>query len=308
MTLRWITSSLLGFMLAFGAVPALVAADDEAAQRYYEQARRETDPNRQLQLLNQSVAAQPTSVAWLAIGRIGLQARQLDLAEAAFKSAYNLADSDPDRVKALSGLAQVYFDKGDLSQARMLAKAATERAKLAGLAPPDALTQMTGQIAAARAKLPISASRIVAELKPGDATKDYNVVPSIELNIHFAYDRADLDEEGRKEVEQLAQAFQTLQQAGDLQFARLIGHTDEQGTPEYNQTLSECRASTVQREVTRRVPALAGKLCAEGKGKKELLFAERSPENDRLNRRVEIKLEPCSAGPVPDCKTVGKDK
>lgn len=305
MTLRWITSRLLGCLLAFGAVPALQAGDYETAKRYYEQAQQETDPNRQLQLLNQSVAAQPTSVAWLAIGRIGLQAGQLDLAEKAFDSAYNLADSDQDRMKALIGQAEVYAARGDWSQARRLAKAATWRAKLAGQAPPEALVQLTHRIVAAQDKQPIEASHIVAALKPNCCQK-YAIVPSIELNIHFAYDRADLDEKGKKEIEQLAQAFQTLQQAGDLQFARLIGHTDAQGTPEYNQTLSECRALTIQREVTRRVPALAGKLCAEGKGKGELLFTERSPENDRLNRRVEIKLEPCSAGPVPDCKTVGK--
>lgn len=309
MTSRWITSSLLGGILAFGAVPALQAGDYEAAKRYYEQAQRETDPNQKLQLLNQSVAALPTTAAWLAIGRISLQAGQLDLAEKAFDSAYKLVncdknepkDCDEQRMKALSGQAEVYAARSDWSQARQLGKSATERAKLAGLAPPDALVQLNRRIANAQSQQPITARRIVAELKPGDVEK-YSIVPSIDLNIHFAYDRADLDEQGKQEVEQLAQAFQTLQQAGDLQSARLIGHTDAQGTKEYNQTLSECRALTVQREVTRLVPVLDGKLCAEGKGMKELLFTERSPENDRLNRRVEIKLETCSAGPVPDCR------
>lgn len=307
MTSRWITSSLLGGILAFGAITALQAGDYEAAKRYYEQAQRETDPNQKLQLLNQSVAAQPTTAAWLAIGRIGLQTGQLDLAEAAFRSAYNQADSDENRMKALSGQAEVYAARSDWSRARQLGKAATERAKLAGLAPPDSLVQLNRRIANAQSQQPITAGRIVAELKP-EGVEKYSIVPSIDLNIHFAYDRADLDGEGQQEIKELAQAFQTLQQAGDLQSARLIGHTDEKGTDEYNQKLSECRALTVQREVTRLVPALAGKLCAEGKGMKELLFTERSPENDRLNRRVEIKLETCSAGPVPDCKTVGKGK
>ena len=70
---------------------------------------------------------------------------------------------------------------------------------------------------------------------------------SLPGNLTFAYDSADISEDGRKEMEKIAEAFRKFL-GEDLKTATFIieGHTDPTGTPEYNQRLSERRAESVR--------------------------------------------------------------
>ena len=72
----------------------------------------------------------------------------------------------------------------------------------------------------------------------------------------------------------------------------IIGHTDSQGTEEYNQPLSEKRAQVVRRYLMREGIHEA-RLSWEGKGENEPLDLPKTldPEDvHRQNRRVEIYL------------------
>ena len=71
----------------------------------------------------------------------------------------------------------------------------------------------------------------------------------------------------------------------------IIGHTDNVGTSEYNQALSERRAGAV-REYLQNQGVVPQRLEALGKGETEPRAANTNEEGRSLNRRVEILVEP----------------
>ena len=73
------------------------------------------------------------------------------------------------------------------------------------------------------------------------------------------------------------------------------GHTDSQGTPEYNQDLSQRRAQSVRDYLVSRGMA-ADRVTAEGFGLTRPIADNSSPEGRANNRRVEIVVQP--AGPA----------
>lgn len=70
---------------------------------------------------------------------------------------------------------------------------------------------------------------------------------SLPGNLTFAYDSADISNDGRAELQKIAEAFRKFLR-DELPRATFIieGHTDPTGTPEYNQKLSERRAESVR--------------------------------------------------------------
>lgn len=71
----------------------------------------------------------------------------------------------------------------------------------------------------------------------------------------------------------------------------IIGHTDNVGTTEYNQALSERRSGAV-REYLQNQGVVPQRLEALGKGETEPRAANTKEEGRSLNRRVEILIEP----------------
>ena len=100
---------------------------------------------------------------------------------------------------------------------------------------------------------------------------------SVQLRIQFAFDSAEIDSEGLRQLDELATALSKQ----DLRDKRvhIIGHTDSLGSADYNQRLSERRARSVQQEVS-------------GMGEREPLYPGDTDEVYRLNRRVEVKVDP----------------
>ena len=70
---------------------------------------------------------------------------------------------------------------------------------------------------------------------------------SLPGNLTFAYDNADVSNDGRSELDKIAEALKKFL-GRDLETAlfTIEGHTDPMGTPEYNQRLSERRAESVR--------------------------------------------------------------
>ena len=70
---------------------------------------------------------------------------------------------------------------------------------------------------------------------------------SLPGNLTFGYDDAEVSNDGRKELEKIAEAFRKFLGPDLVKSAFVIeGHTDPTGTPEYNQRLSERRAESVK--------------------------------------------------------------
>jgi outer membrane protein OmpA-like peptidoglycan-associated protein len=70
---------------------------------------------------------------------------------------------------------------------------------------------------------------------------------SLPGNLTFGYDNADVSNEGRRELDKIAEALRKFL-GSDLPRATFVveGHTDPTGSPEYNQRLSERRAESVK--------------------------------------------------------------
>ena len=107
---------------------------------------------------------------------------------------------------------------------------------------------------------------------------------SVNLYVNFAYDSADLTSDARITLDQLGSA---LRDARLAKFSFLIaGHTDAKGGAEFNQRLSERRASAVRAYLIATIGIAPDRLTAQGFGKTQLLDPTR-PE-DGVNRRVQI--------------------
>ena len=76
----------------------------------------------------------------------------------------------------------------------------------------------------------------------------------------------------------------------------IVGHTDNVGTDQYNQTLSEHRAQAVN-DYLRNKGVLVQRLEFLGRGETAPRAANATEEGRRLNRRVEIVVEPIVADP-----------
>lgn len=70
----------------------------------------------------------------------------------------------------------------------------------------------------------------------------------------------------------------------------IVGHTDNVGTDQYNQRLSERRAQAVAQYFANQ-GVVSERLAAEGKGESAPRASNAAPEGRRLNRRVEVYIE-----------------
>lgn len=123
---------------------------------------------------------------------------------------------------------------------------------------------------------------------------------TLQASALFKFDRSgykDMLEKGKQEIAAISADIK--QNPNHISNISVIGHTDPEGKPEYNQKLSYARAETVKQAlVTSGVHA--GLITPEGRGEKELVVnncRQQHPKNaasrkacDQPNRRVEIIL------------------
>lgn len=103
--------------------------------------------------------------------------------------------------------------------------------------------------------------------------------------VFFSQNEYDLDASSLPNLSILASYFQRHPQ---IHF-EISGHTDDQGTREHNQWLSEMRARSV-REYFISQGITAASVHAVGFGETRPLVPNNTPANRQLNRRVEIRL------------------
>lgn len=113
-------------------------------------------------------------------------------------------------------------------------------------------------------------------------------------DILFDFDRAELRPEAGPTIDQLSGLIAQRHRP-----ALVEGHTDAIGTESYNQTLSERRASAVQRAISQR-SSFELPLRIRGFGKSRPVAANQrpdgsdDPEGRQRNRRVEVVINTCS--------------
>jgi outer membrane protein OmpA-like peptidoglycan-associated protein len=103
--------------------------------------------------------------------------------------------------------------------------------------------------------------------------------------IYFEHDRIDFMPRG---LIQLQQLFDFLSRYPDMK-VEIIGHTDNVGTPEYNQQLSERRSgAVVSWLVAKGIPR--NRLVSSGAGSTQPLTSNATSLGRSQNRRVEVKI------------------
>jgi outer membrane protein OmpA-like peptidoglycan-associated protein len=108
--------------------------------------------------------------------------------------------------------------------------------------------------------------------------------PKIDLEIRFDYNSAEISKESTQAVQELGKALSQASLKG--QTFVVAGHTDAQGTEEYNQGLSERRADTIKRVLVEKYGINGSDLVTVGYG--ESKPKEASAPTDPANRRVQV--------------------
>lgn len=125
-----------------------------------------------------------------------------------------------------------------------------------------------------------------------DAIGAINSVIKIDLNTDVLFDVADykLKEEAAKTLDSLAQRVSMIEKATIV----IEGHTDSDGSLEMNQTLSENRCLSVQKELQELLKEESSSYDYEiyPYGKTRPRVPNDSDANKKLNRRVEISVRP----------------
>ena len=105
---------------------------------------------------------------------------------------------------------------------------------------------------------------------------------SIELNVNFANDSSDVTAENFAEISKLADFLREYPQTNVV----IEGHTDDTGSTEHNQGLSERRAEAVAAVLIERDGVSASRVSTKGYGESRPLFDSSTANYRAMNRRV----------------------
>ena len=165
-----------------------------------------------------------------------------------------------------------------------------EQEKLAALAAEQARAeQAERELARLRAEHEKSKAELTATLsRLAKVSEDARgVIVTLPGNIYFNFNRADVKPAMQLQLTKIAQALAAVPGQNLL----IEGHTDSIGSNEYNLSLSESRAQSVQKIL------LDGGIAAErmeikGYGESKPIADNATPSGQAQNRRVEIVLVP----------------
>jgi outer membrane protein OmpA-like peptidoglycan-associated protein len=103
--------------------------------------------------------------------------------------------------------------------------------------------------------------------------------------ILFGFDSSTLQPESKKNIYKLAEILKKYPDSNIL----IVGHTDSDGSDQYNQSLSEQRAKAVS-DYTMMQGVSSSRLSIVGLGENEPIATNSTDAGKRLNRRVEIAI------------------
>ncbi len=122
----------------------------------------------------------------------------------------------------------------------------------------------------------------VEEAPPQETTRTLNVAG----NALFATNSAELTGDGEAALLDLVTQLRAMQEISSIQ---VEGHTDNRGSVEYNQGLSERRAKTVADYITTQIPG-APINSVIGIGEVNPIASNQTAEGRQANRRVEVTV------------------
>lgn len=114
-----------------------------------------------------------------------------------------------------------------------------------------------------------------------------NIILNMPGHVTFATDSSNISADFYDVLDSVALVLNEFDQT----YIDIIGHTDSTGAADYNQRLSEDRASSVARYLQSR-SVLPERIVTTGMGETRPIASNDTPDGRSLNRRVEIVLTP----------------
>lgn len=114
-----------------------------------------------------------------------------------------------------------------------------------------------------------------------------SIVLNMPSNITFDSDQADVKPEFYETLNSVAIVFQEYDQT----LIDVAGHTDSDGSDDYNYDLSKRRAGSVARYLTSQQVG-RDRFSVDGRGEREPIASNASASGKQKNRRVEITIQP----------------
>jgi len=194
----------------------------------------------------------------------------------------------------LAASAAVFALSVSIGAASAAEKSAAEI--LNALKPPKAVATRSlsgGAEGSARALSPEDRSFLrsvrgkTRSLSAGERDRVASIVkdkPSIDLEITFDYNSANLSRKSMNAVNELGKALSNPELKGSVFL--VAGHTDAKGTDDYNQVLSEKRAETIKRFLLQKYGVAAENMVTVGYGKTQLKNTADPLAEE--NRRVQV--------------------
>ena len=118
-----------------------------------------------------------------------------------------------------------------------------------------------------------------------------SIVLNMPSNITFDTDQADVKPQFYETLNSVAIVLQEFNQT----LVDVVGHTDSDGSAEYNLDLSRQRAGSVARYLTSQ-QLDPNRFSVDGRGKSQPIASNATPSGKARNRRVEITIQPLTEG------------
>ena len=114
-----------------------------------------------------------------------------------------------------------------------------------------------------------------------------NIILNMPGNVTFASDSSNISADFYRVLDSVALVLNEFEKT----YVDVVGHTDSTGELQYNQTLSEARASSVARYLESQ-KVISQRIITRGVGPAQPIASNDTPDGRALNRRVEIVLTP----------------
>lgn len=218
-------------------------------------------------------------------GMAAMRSDRMDDADHLLRSGFaRLSDAPKDASTTLEPmllgrLVEVALQRSDLTTAMYRMKVLRER--LAGM--PDHPDWIDKVVKMADLATIAEQNRVAGSDETGKC-RSFGVAIRSAARIQFATGSTQIDQAGLADLAAIARNLM----AGGAGRIIVRGHTDARGSDAANDVLSLRRARAVIAALTVIEPGLAGKLVAEGAGKREPLYRGDDEDSYRLNRRVEF--------------------
>ena len=114
-----------------------------------------------------------------------------------------------------------------------------------------------------------------------------SIILNMPGNVTFATNSSNISADFYRVLDSVALVINEFEKT----YVDIVGHTDSTGAQQYNQTLSEARASSVARYLESQ-KVLPQRIITKGAGPAQPIASNDTPAGRAMNRRVEIILTP----------------